>query len=974
MKKFPTILLLYILGFFANETIAQNVGINTTGAIPASTNMLEILQTATAANTIGLYTKHSGAVAGTGYGFWSEKTGASTTNIAAYLSASGATNNYALIVPSTGGNVGIGTTAPAYRLHIKGTDLGNLTVAELAGATTSGAVNTATNTATTAGAKYGFYGTSSGANGTNYGIYAAASGGTTNFGGYFNGGTGTGVYSTASGTGNPGGYFTNTGDYYGLVGTIGTSASYPAIYGYNTFANSTGIVGTGGNFGAFTLPATGAGVAGYGNNGIYGLTTADAGKGVWGRNTSTGTGSQYGVFGSKEGATVTGLGYGVYGQASGSGTTNYGGYFTAGDATTNNYGVYATTSSAGGYGVYGYSGSITDGVAGVFGYNTSSGANTGYGVSQIRAGVIGRQNWGQSYHFGVAGYVYNDASTFPYGGVIGAATVGASPTVWGALGYRQDASTEYAGFFNGNSRTTGYLLVGNPTAPSSTSSNNYTIFYSHSFDAGSSGWAYSNICGDNPWTFSFTTNNGVLTWDNIGSRTRVVCYSPCVWIPAGVTGISEEGHFACTLEDGFDGVFLEYSVNGGAWTKVTVFTYASYPDNANGTSATVCTNNDAQLCWNGAVNGPFRCSVGSAGAWIQFRFVGMEDASTGTGNFQLYGFSVGGVLPGTVGGPFAAGNIYAEKNVYAGSNVLVGDVAEYFIVDTQTEPGDLIAMKSFASNEYTISDKAYNSYVIGIHSTNPTVTLNQPTGVPVCLTGRVPVKVSGENGNIRTGDYLTSASLKGYAMKANKSCFTIGRALENFENKRTGKILCMVETGWYNPSNNSNQSGGRFYIKNDNATVIVNDASVKADSRVFITLHDNAGGHWISNVTDGAFTVNIEKLSNRNIPFDYFVDNATTSNVKEIYVNDDEKKKMEGNTIDKIEEKTSSVKTTPLPEYTEEIPPPTPPNPENGWIWSPATGFIMTTDLSAFKKAEEEKNNIQQINPKDTEEKQDIKK
>ena len=158
--------------------------------------------------------------------------------------------------------------------------------------------------------------------------------------------------------------------------------------------------------------------------------------------------------------------------------------------------------------------------------------------------------------------------------------------------------------------------------------------------------------------------------------------------------------------------------------------------------------------------------------------------------------------------------------------------------------------------------------------------------------------------------------------------------------------------------------------KNNNTSVIVNDASVKSDSRVFITLRDNAGGYWISNVSDGSFTVNVEKSSARNISFDYFVDNATAFNVKEIYVNDNEKKKTEGKTTDKIEEKPSSVKTTPLPEYTGEMPPNTPPNPENGWIWSAATGFKMTTDLSAFKKAEEEKNNIQQLNSKDTEEKQ----
>ncbi|MFA5783201.1 MAG: collagen-like protein, partial [Bacteroidales bacterium] len=753
---------------------------------------------------------------------------------------------------------------------------------------------------------------------------------------------------------------TGTNGAIGATGTNGTDGATGAT-GADGAVGATGATGAGGTG---TVGATGAtGATGTnGTDGATGVTGSTGATGTTGATGATGTGATgaTGVTGTTGPVGCTSANYIIKTNPTGTGATcsiiqDDGTSASINAVPNSNQWFYINRTTSERHGLYVYDGAATT-------------AGTGYTPTTARAGIGAYDYNADAYEYGIAGWSYldNDRSGAVFGGKYDA-------TTWGSLGYQDVGGTEYAGFFNGNSRTTGYLLVGNPTAPSSTASNNYTIFYSHSFDAGSNGWAYSDICGVNPWTFSFGTNNGVLTWDNIGSRTRTVIYSPCVWIPAGVTNITEEGHFACTLENNFDGVFLEYSVNGGAWAKVTFFTYASYPDNANGTSATVCTSNDAQSCWNGTVNGPFRCSEGSAGAWIRFRFVGMEDNSGNTGDFQLYGFSVGGVLPGTVGGPFAAGNIYAEKNVYAGSNVLQGDVAEYFIVDTQTEPGDLIAMKSSAGDEYTISDKAYNPLVIGIHSTNPTVTLNQPSGAPVCLTGRVPVKVCDENGTIKIGDYLTSASLKGYAMKADKSCFIIGRALQNFEEKGTGKILCMVETGWYNPSNNSNQSGGHFFIKNDNTSVIVNDASVKADSRIFITLHDNAGGYWISNVSDGSFIVNIEKSSARNIPFDYFIDNAAIANSEEISVNNNEKKKIEEKTIAKTEEEPSGVKTTQLPEYTGEMPPGAPPNPGNGWIWSPETGFRMTADLSAIKKAEEEKNNIQQLNPKDTEKKQEDK-
>lgn len=100
---------------------AQNIGINTTGAAPAATNMLEVLQPSTTASSVGIYSNHTGAIAaGTGYAFQALKSGASLNNIAAYLSASGATNNYALIVPSGGGFVGIGTITPLTSMDVNG--------------------------------------------------------------------------------------------------------------------------------------------------------------------------------------------------------------------------------------------------------------------------------------------------------------------------------------------------------------------------------------------------------------------------------------------------------------------------------------------------------------------------------------------------------------------------------------------------------------------------------------------------------------------------------------------------------------------------------------------------------------------------------------------------------------------------------------------------------------------------------------
>ncbi len=91
-----------------------NVGIGTT----SSGYKLYVVEDSTTANSRGLQVTHNGAIVGTGYGGVFSKTGASTTNVGLHTSASGATNNYGLIVAS--GDVGIGTTTPSYPLDVSG--------------------------------------------------------------------------------------------------------------------------------------------------------------------------------------------------------------------------------------------------------------------------------------------------------------------------------------------------------------------------------------------------------------------------------------------------------------------------------------------------------------------------------------------------------------------------------------------------------------------------------------------------------------------------------------------------------------------------------------------------------------------------------------------------------------------------------------------------------------------------------------
>ena len=98
--------------------------------------------------------------------------------------------------------------------------------------------------------------------------------------------------------------------------------------------------------------------------------------------------------------------------------------------------------------------------------------------------------------------------------------------------------------------------------------------------------------------------------------------------------------------------------------------------------------------------------------------------------------------------------------------------------------GDIV---SLTNNTYTLSNTAYDTGVIGIIDTNPAVYIDLKytdtvgkTIYPVIKTGTVPVNVSLINGPIKRGDPITSSTIKGVGMKADKSGFILGTSLEDY--------------------------------------------------------------------------------------------------------------------------------------------------------------------------------------------------
>ena len=144
----------------------------------------------------------------------------------------------------------------------------------------------------------------------------------------------------------------------------------------------------------------------------------------------------------------------------------------------------------------------------------------------------------------------------------------------------------------------------------------------------------------------------------------------------------------------------------------------------------------------------------------------------------------------------AAGTIYATTAAI--SDI---DLAEnYTSLDNTLSAGELVTLDVTSSTTIKRANSTEKELLLGIISTAPGLLLGQEiqNGKPVALSGRVPVKVNDEGGEIAIGDRLTISNTDGIAMKATTTSRTVGIALEDFSGT-TGTIEVFVKLEDYIP-------------------------------------------------------------------------------------------------------------------------------------------------------------------------------
>ncbi|OGK47646.1 hypothetical protein A2963_02770 [Candidatus Roizmanbacteria bacterium RIFCSPLOWO2_01_FULL_40_13] len=100
---------------------------------------------------------------------------------------------------------------------------------------------------------------------------------------------------------------------------------------------------------------------------------------------------------------------------------------------------------------------------------------------------------------------------------------------------------------------------------------------------------------------------------------------------------------------------------------------------------------------------------------------------------------------------------------------------------------------STSNKGFILAKTLYDPKVVGIVALRPAVAIEDdsagnPNRFPIVNSGKTLVLVSTVNGNISTGDLITSSAIPGVGMKSTKSGFTVGTALEKFTSTKPEQI------------------------------------------------------------------------------------------------------------------------------------------------------------------------------------------
>ncbi|MFA9262801.1 MAG: hypothetical protein ACEQSB_05665, partial [Undibacterium sp.] len=157
------------------------------------------------------------------------------------------------------------------------------------------------------------------------------------------------------------------------------------------------------------------------------------------------------------------------------------------------------------------------------------------------------------------------------------------------------------------------------------------------------------------------------------------------------------------------------------------------------------------------------------------------------------------------------------------------DLAERYYSNETLQAGEVVAIDSLLEAGVKKTTGRYQRDTLGIVATQPGIILgtDAENDYPIALVGRVPVKVTNENGPIYAGDRVTTASRPGHAMRATQAGRVIGQVLgdavdwvvcEGEDPMNHDALLCTTVMVFVNLSDNAGQPVELAMAERDKAT------------------------------------------------------------------------------------------------------------------------------------------------------------
>ncbi|HVE81114.1 MAG TPA: MerR family DNA-binding transcriptional regulator [Candidatus Dormibacteraeota bacterium] len=145
-----------------------------------------------------------------------------------------------------------------------------------------------------------------------------------------------------------------------------------------------------------------------------------------------------------------------------------------------------------------------------------------------------------------------------------------------------------------------------------------------------------------------------------------------------------------------------------------------------------------------------------------------------------------------------------SADILRANQVIGADLGEkYFASDKSITTGDVVSIDTADPDKVVKSQTQYDTNLVGVVTSAPNLVISEGREASgqetiVAISGKVPVKVSTENGPVAAGDPLTSSSTPGVAMRATKQGAIIGRAAMPFSGTGVGSTLAIVGGGYSN--------------------------------------------------------------------------------------------------------------------------------------------------------------------------------